>query len=152
MSLTLALFEPEIPQNTGTLLRLGACMNVSVDIIEPCGFVWNHPSFRRSVMDYMDHVQCRRYADFETFMMARPGRTIAVIVSGETPLYDFQFQPGDTLLFGKESTGIPSDLIHGLPSIHIPMPGRLLVNEGCRSLNLATAAAMVVAEAVRQVS
>ncbi len=140
----LGLFEPEIPQNTGTLLRFGACLGVGVDIIEPCGFVWNHPSFKRAVMDYSDHVDCRRYSDFIDFMQDRPGRVVPVIVSGKTALYDFHFHPNDTLLFGKESTGIPHDLIQGMPSVFISMVGK------CRSLNLATAAAMAVSEAVRQ--
>ncbi len=144
--LRFALFEPEIPQNTGTLLRLAACLNVGVDIIEPCGFVWNHPSFRRSVMDYIDYVSYVRHVDLEAFTASAKGRIIPVIVSGQTPLYDFSFLPDDILLFGKESTGIPQALIQGMPSLCIPMQG------GCRSLNLALAATMAISEAVRQVA
>lgn len=149
MMLRLALYEPEIPQNTGTLLRLAACMGMGVDLIEPLGFIWNHPSFRRAVMDYLPHVDVVRHVDFEAFVLSKAqdgGRIVPVVVGGQTSLFEFVFQENDTLLFGKESTGIPHELIQGYPSIHIPMPGK------GRSLNLAIAATMATTEAMRQLS
>lgn len=144
-TMRLALYQPEIPQNTGTLLRLSACMGIGVDIIEPCGFIWDHPHFRRAVMDYLPHVDVKKYADFEEFRIFKnTSRLVACVVEGKTPYYDFQFQKGDTLLFGRESDGIPFALLKGIETISIPMPGK------GRSLNLATAASMIVGEALRQ--
>lgn len=140
----IALYQPEIPQNTGTLIRLSACMGMGVDIIEPCGFIWNHPSFKRAVMDYLPHCDIKKFADFNEFKESKNKRLVACIVQGGTPYYDFEFQKDDTILFGRESDGIPAELIQTMPSIYIPMPGKL------RSLNLATAASMVVGEMMRQ--
>ena len=123
-------------------------MGIGVDLIEPLGFIWNHPSFNRAVMDYLPLVDVVRHVDFEAFLLSKKhsaGRIVPVIVGGETPLFDFTFQEHDTLLFGKESSGIPPQLIQGYPSIHIPMPGQ------GRSLNLAIAATMGVTEGMRQV-
>lgn len=142
----IALFQPEIPQNTGTLLRLSACMGWGVDIIEPCGFIWNHPHFKRAVMDYLPHVDVRKFADFPEFLAAQSCRVIPCIVGGKTSYYDFGFEHTDTILFGRESDGIPHHLIEEMESIHIPMPGKL------RSLNLAIAASMVVGEGARQMN
>ena len=147
MPLRIALYQPEIPQNTGTILRLAACMGVGVDLIEPLGFIWNHPNFKRAVMDYLPHVDLVRHVDFEAFLLSKQktgGRIIPVVVSGETSVFDFTFQDNDTILFGKESIGIPFELIEGYPSLTIPMPGR------GRSLNLAIATTMVTTEAMRQ--
>lgn len=146
----IALFEPEIAQNTGTILRLGACFHMGIDIIEPCGFIWNHPTFRRSVMDYIESVDCNRYADIESFLN-RPtmGRTFAVVVDGEQSIYDIAFEPTDTFLFGKESTGLPMSIESQLPTLHIPMPGSNHIHRP-PSLNLAMAVAIVMGEGVRQ--
>ncbi len=140
----IALFQPEIPQNTGTILRLCACLNLGIDIIEPCGFIWNHPQFKRAVMDYLPHVHVRRFSDFEEFKLAQEGRIIPCILEGETSYYAFSFASSDTILFGKESTGIPKELTKYLSSIFIPMEG------GLRSLNLATSVSMVAGEGIRQ--
>jgi tRNA (cytidine/uridine-2'-O-)-methyltransferase len=146
----IALFEPEIAQNTGTILRLGACFHMGVDIIEPCGFIWNHPTFRRSVMDYIDVVDCHRYDSIENFLN-RPtkGHTFAVVVGGAQSIYDVTFEPTDTLLFGKESTGLPHSVQSHFQTLHIPMPGAHATHRP-PSLNLATAVAIVMGEGVRQ--
>lgn len=157
----IALYQPEIPQNTGTILRLAACMGIGVDIIEPCGFIWSHPNFKRAVMDYLPHVDVRRFCDVQEFLetyvtenfstdgnlaalsmpenfVKKPEqRIIACIVSGGTSVYDFRFHPTDTILFGRESDGLPEHLTEALETIFIPMPGKL------RSLNLATAVSFV---------
>ena len=140
----IALYQPEIPQNTGTILRLAACMGLGVDIIEPCGFIWSHPQFKRAVMDYLPHVHVQRFCDTEEFFDERKdNRVIACIVSGKTSVYDFTFRDTDTLLFGRESEGIPSVITDALETISIPMPGKL------RSLNLATVVSFVAGVALR---
>ena len=146
----IALFQPEIPQNTGTILRLAACMNIPVDIIEPCGFIWNHPSFKRSVMDYIDCVDVVRHPALEDFYAKTHGRIIVCDVGGDTSLYDMTFQRDDVLLFGQESVGLPHDVRTRHTSLHIPMPGNN-VNPDCRSLNLAVSVGMVVGAGMAQI-
>jgi tRNA (cytidine/uridine-2'-O-)-methyltransferase len=144
--LHLALYQPEIPHNTGTLLRLGACLGVHIDIIEPCGFIWNHPSLKRSGMDYLEKVSYARFRDFEEFLETyqKTHRIIAVAPQGKTSFYDFHFQKDDILLMGRESDGLPQEILEKLDSITIPMTGDV------RSLNLAISAAIVITEALRQ--
>ena len=144
----IALYQPEIPQNTGTLLRLGACLGVALDIIEPCSFVWTDQKLRRAGMDYMDLVHVVRHACWEKFYQAQKAaaaRLILLDTSATTSFLDFQFQPADTLLLGQESLGVPEAIaaqVHA--NITIPMvPER-------RSLNMAISAAMVLTEALRQ--
>lgn len=146
MMLHLALFQPEIPHNTGTLLRLGACLGIHIDIIEPCGFIWNHPSLKRAGMDYLDKVSYKRFFDFEEFLenYYDTHRIIAVAPQGKQSFYHFHFQSNDILLMGRESDGLPQDILERLDSIMIPMSGDV------RSLNLAISAAMVITEAMRQ--
>lgn len=144
----IALFQPEIPQNAGTILRLAACMNMPVDMIEPCGFIWNHASFRRSVMDYIDYVDVTRHPSMEDFYAATSGRIIVCDVRGQTSLYDMTFHHDDVLLFGQESIGLPDDVRTRHPSLFIPMPANA-VHPSCRSLNLAVSVGMVVAVALR---
>jgi tRNA (cytidine/uridine-2'-O-)-methyltransferase len=142
----LALYQPEIPQNTGTLLRLGACMGVTVHIIEPCGFVLSDRRLRRSGMDYVDTVHMVRHASWDDFWAARVGRRCVLLAPRASHCYiDFRFQPGDILLLGKESCGVPvwiQDMVEA--SVFIPMYHNM------RSLNVAIAAAMVLGEALRQ--
>ena len=144
----IALFQPNIPQNAGTILRLGACLSLPVDIIEPCGFPLSHASLKRAGMDYLDHVDMTRHADFAAFTQeARTaGRRIVLLTTrAATPHTRFAFHTDDTLLLGRESAGVP-DEVHQIvdASVTIPMAA------GMRSLNVAMAAAIVAGEALRQ--
>lgn len=142
----LALFEPDIPQNTGTLLRLAACLGVGVDIIEPCGFVWGGKHMRRAGMDYLDHVDLTRHLNWQSFCEAAPSaRRVLLTTKSAVPYTSFNFESGDILLLGRESAGVP-DYVHDQVEARVTVPMR----SGQRSLNLATAAAMVLGEALRQ--
>lgn len=144
----LALYEPEIPQNTGTLLRLGACLGVGVDIIEPCGFVLNHQKLRRAGMDYIDLAQAKRHISWDHFVqdMCHSGHRIVLLeTDAPTSFLDFSFAPTDVLLLGKESSGVPAVVASTIShQVCIPMRSQ------CRSLNMAVAASMVLTEALRQ--
>jgi len=139
----LALFQPDIAPNVGTLLRLGACLGVPVHVIEPCGFAFSPRAWRRSAMDYADLAELHRHDSWEAFAAERPpGRLIAMTTKGAESLWDFAFRPGDTILMGRESAGLP-DEVHGEADARLLIP----MQAGARSLNLAMAAAIVVAEA-----
>lgn len=148
----LALFQPDIPQNTGTLLRLGACLDFAVDIIEPCGFIFNEKAMRRAGMDYLEQVSYRRHnswQDFLAYRAAHPeeyGRLVLMSTHASEPYTDFSFQPNDIILMGRESAGVPED-------VHNQADARLLIpmNPKARSINMAISAAIVVGEALRQV-
>jgi tRNA (cytidine/uridine-2'-O-)-methyltransferase len=145
-AMRLTLFQPEIPQNTGTLIRLGACLNVPIDLIEPCGFVLTDKGLKRAGMDYIDLAVLNRYISWKDFMDNRPlGRLIFLTPESPTPYHLFSFNHNDTLLLGSESTGIPQELYSNMDAtVSIPMvPER-------RSLNVAIAAAMVLGEALKQ--
>lgn len=145
-TLRLGLYQPDIPQNTGTLLRLAVCLDVAVDIIEPCGFVWGGKHMRRAGMDYLDHVDLIRHVNWQAFRRANAaGRTVLLTTKAASSYVDFAFQAGDTLLLGSESAGVPSD-VHEQVDARVTIPMR----PDQRSLNLATAAAMVLGEALRQ--
>lgn len=145
-SVRLALFEPDIPQNTGTLLRLAACLNVGVDIVEPCGFVWGGKHMRRAGMDYLEHVELVRHINWQTFTTATTGARKVLLTTKTSESYtDFNFASGDILLLGSESSGVPAH-VHDQADARITVPMRA----DQRSLNLATAAAMVLGEALRQ--
>jgi len=141
----LALYQPDIPQNTGTILRLAACMAIPVDIIEPCGFVWSETRMRRAGMDYIDQVSVERHLSWEKFHATHPKRLILLTTQAATPHTSFEFEAEDTLLLGRESAGAP-------PEVHEAAAGRVVIPmaQGARSLNVALAAAMVLAEALRQ--
>lgn len=141
----LALFEPDIPQNTGALLRLAACLGLRVDLIEPAGFVLSDKRLQRAGMDYVDLVPLTRHASWDAFQAARTGRLILLTTRAETPYTEFSFAPDDVLLLGRESAGVPDD-------VHIAADARLRVPmvPGARSLNVALAASMVLSEALRQ--
>ncbi len=142
----LALYEPDIPQNTGTLLRLAACLDVGVDVIEPCGFVWGGKHMRRAGMDYLEHVDLVRHLNWQTFCESAPEmRRVLLTTKSAAPFTDFAFKTGDVLLLGRESAGVP-DYVHKQVEARVTVPMR----QGQRSLNLATAAAMVLGEALRQ--
>jgi len=144
----LALFEPDIPQNTGTILRLAACLGLGADIIEPCGFPFSHAKLRRSGMDYLDHVDLVQHASWDAFLSHRrpsTGRLLLLTTKSDLSYMDHAFQPGDTLLLGRESAGVP-DHVHDMADVRLTIP----MVSGMRSLNVAAAAAMVAGEAVRQ--
>jgi tRNA (cytidine/uridine-2'-O-)-methyltransferase len=141
----IALFQPEIPGNVGAILRLGACFGVPIDIIEPCGFVFSDKRMQRSGMDYIDHVTMTRHADWDDFAATSRGRLVLFSSAAETLLPDFSFQPGDTLLFGSESAGVPASVRD-----HCDAGVRIPIARSVRSLNLGMACAIAVAEALRQ--
>ncbi len=141
----LVLFEPDIPQNTGALLRLGACLGVPVDIVEPCGFLFDDKRLRRAGMDYLEAVEMVRYRSWGGYREAASGRLVLLTTRGETRYSDFAFRPDDNILLGRESAGVPEE-------VHAEADARLLIpmRPGIRSLNVALAAAMVLGEALRQ--
>lgn len=141
----IALFEPEIAGNVGAVMRLGACFGVAVDLIEPLGFAWDDRRVRRTAMDYIDHVAVERHPGFEAFRAAHSGRLVLFTTRGEEGLYDFRFEPGDLLLFGKESGGVPDSV-----ASRCDRKVRIPIQREVRSFNLATAAALAVGEALRQ--
>lgn len=144
----IALYQPEIPQNTGTLMRLGACMGVAIDIIEPCSFVWNDQKLRRAGMDYIELANVVRHLSWEKFYQTQAesgARLILLDAQGAVPFCDFSFHPTDVLLLGQESSGVPQGVMaQTQASVTIPMLS------GRRSLNIAISAAMVLGEALRQ--
>ncbi len=146
---TLALFEPDIPQNAGTMLRLCACLGVDAAIIEPAGFPTSDRHFRRSGMDYLDQVSIARHASFAAFEDWRRGeperRLVLLSTKATTSYLDFDYRPGDILMVGRELAGAPEAVFAAADaSVAIPM------RRGMRSLNVAVAAAMVLGEALRQ--
>jgi tRNA (cytidine/uridine-2'-O-)-methyltransferase len=150
--LTLALFQPDIPQNTGTMLRLCACLGIDAAIIGPAGFPTSDRHFRRSGMDYLDSVALTRhdcFTDFESWRgaLAPPRRLILLTTKASAPYWDCSFEAGDILMVGRESAGVPEEVAACADlSVAIPMQPEM------RSLNVAVAAAMVVGEALRQIS
>jgi len=142
----IALFEPEIAGNVGAVLRLGACLGVAVDLIEPMGFEWDDRRVRRTAMDYIDHVEVVRHAGFDAFR-AKTGKSRLVLFTtkAEQSAYDFRFQTDDILLFGKESAGAPAE-VHDAADARVRIPLRAEV----RSLNLAMTTALALGEALRQ--
>ncbi len=143
--LRLALYEPDIPQNTGTILRLGACLGVAVDIIEPCGFVLDDRRLRRAGMDYLDRVRMARHASWQAFLGDHRDRLILLTTRGNDRLPGFRFRGDDTILLGRESAGVP-DCVHDTADARVAIP----MTEGARSLNVALAAALALGEALRQ--
>lgn len=145
----IALFEPDIPQNTGSLIRLCACMGVELHIIEPCGFPLDDKRMRRVAMDYYDHVTIVRHsawAAFLDFFAGRPGSRLLLLSTHARQDYtDFAYQPDDILLLGRETSGVP-DYVHKTADALLRIP----MQAGTRSLNLALAASMVTGEALRQ--
>lgn len=142
----LALYQPEIPHNTGTLLRLSACLSVPLHIIEPCGFVWSSRHLQRSGMDYINASLHWRHADWQTFRAHVKGQRIILMTTDASLSYrDMVFKPHDIILCGQESCGVPQDIAEQCDgAVVIPM------RPPCRSLNMAVAATLVVGEALRQ--
>jgi tRNA (cytidine/uridine-2'-O-)-methyltransferase len=142
----LALYEPDIPQNAGAIMRLASCFGLSLDLIEPCGFLLDDKRLRRAGMDYLDGLDLVRHGSWARFQADRPaGRLVLLTTKADLPYTAFAFKPGDTLLLGRESAGVPAH-------VHTAADARLVVPmaAGRRSLNVALAAAMVLGEALRQ--
>lgn len=147
--LTLAFYQPDIPQNCGTLLRLCACLGLDAAIIEPAGFPVSDRAFRRAGMDYLDHVSIARHLNFAAFEDWRKScsRRLVLLTTGADVAYcDFTYAPGDVLLVGRESAGVPES-VHAAADARVVIPLRAEM----RSLNVAVAAAMVIGEALRQI-
>ena len=146
----LALFEPDIPQNAGAILRLAACLDVTVDIIEPCGFLLDDRRLRRVGMDYMDRVRLVRHTSWHAYGEYRAttpdaGRLVLLTTHAELRHDAFAFHADDTILLGRESAGVP-DAVRAAVDARIRIP----MAEGIRSLNVALAGALVLGEALRQ--
>jgi tRNA (cytidine/uridine-2'-O-)-methyltransferase len=145
----IALFEPDIPQNTGTVLRLAACLGLEAHIIEPAGFPTSDRAFRRAGMDYLDQVSLKRHPswlDFEHWRAAQVLRLVLFTTKATASYLDHHYEPRDILLFGRESAGVP-DHVHEAANVQLHIPMRA----GMRSLNVAMTCAMAVGEALRQV-
>ena len=141
----LALYQPDIPQNTGAMMRLAACLGVPIDIIEPCGFALDDRRLRRVGMDYLDHLTLMRHKSWQAFLQARHGRLLLLTTAAQRPYAAFAFEPSDILLVGRESAGVPED-VHATADALLRVP----MTSGTRSLNVGLAAAMVLGEALRQ--
>lgn len=144
----IALYQPDIPQNLGTMIRLCACLDVDLDVIEPCAFPLSDRSLKRAALDYGDDARTRLHRSWEDFLVAperKIGRLVLFTTKASEPYLDFAFGPGDTLLFGRESAGVP-DEVHQRADARLVIPIRACL----RSINVATAAAMALGEALRQ--
>ncbi len=145
----LTLFEPDIPQNTGSMIRLCACLNVPLHVIEPCGFPWNDKQLRRVAMDYYDHAAITRHTSWQRFLDFKQGnahrRILLLSTHTAMPYTEFAFRPEDILLLGRESSGVPEH-VHAAADARVVIP----MNPAVRSLNVALSASMVLGEALRQ--
>ena len=143
----LALFEPDIPQNTGALFRLAACLGVEVDLIEPCGFLLDDRRVRRAALDYSAKLTVRRHVSWESFLADHDPRSRLVLMttSGSVALHRFAFAAEDIILLGRESAGAP-EAVHRAASARVVIP----LHRPARSLNVALAGAIALAEALRQ--
>ena len=142
----IALYKPDIPQNTAAIIRLGACLNLKIHIIEPCGFSLNDARFKRVVMDYLGVCKIFKYEDYNNFLIKnRKKRIVLMTTKAKKKYHEFKFNKNDILLFGRESVGVPENL-------HKTINNRLKVpmNKKTRSLNVAMCVAIVSAEALRQ--
>ena len=142
----IALYQPDIPQNTAAIVRTCSCLGVQLEIIEPCGFLLSDSRFKRVVMDYMDISSIKFYKSYEEFAESKKSERIILATTKAKDVYTkFNFKKDDTLLFGRESSGVPESLHKSIKfKIKIPM------NENKRSLNLATSAAIIISESLRQ--
>lgn len=141
----IAIYQPDIPQNAGAIFRLAASLGVPVDLIEPCGFVLDDRRLRRAAMDYLALLQMKRHISWDEFLRRRPGGRLVLLTTRGEPYLDFSFRRDDILLLGRESAGAPAE-VHAAADARLRVP----LVPGARSLNVATAAAMVLGEALRQ--
>ena len=145
----LALFQPDIPQNLGAAIRLGACLGAPVDVIEPCGFPVSDRALKRAALDYAQIADITRHPGWDSFRTeaARKNRRIVLLTTkGATPITDFRFEADDVLLLGRESAGVPEE-VHAAAGARLVIP----LVAGARSLNVVTAAAIALGEALRQI-
>lgn len=143
----IAMYQPDIPQNVGAMMRLCACLNVGLEVIEPCGFPWDARKIRQSAMDYYDAANITRHSSWSTFMesQAPEARIILMTTKADMGYTDFEFREDDILLAGRESSGVPEDIHNAAHArLAIPMQG------GLRSLNIVNATSMILGEALRQ--
>ena len=143
----IALYEPDIPQNTAAIIRTCACLGADLEIIEPCGFLFNDKRFKRVVMDYMDEKMIKFYKSYKEFFKSKKDQRIILLTTKSKNSYaTFKFENNDTLLFGRESAGVPRN-VHNLikDRLKIPMIGDK------RSLNIATSVAIILSENLRQI-
>ena len=142
----IALYKPDIPQNTAAIIRLGACLNLKIHIIEPCGFNLNDARFKRVVMDYLELSKIFRYEDYDQFLRKNKRKRIVLMTTKAKKNYHrFIFKKNDILLFGRESAGVPESLHRNIKNkVKVPM------NKKTRSLNVAMSVAIISAEALRQ--
>ncbi len=147
VKLNIAMFQPDIAQNTGAVMRLCACLGVDLDIIEPCGFILDDEKLRRVAMDYIDIVKYRRHLSWQHFLDYYKGRRLVLLSTKASDDYlDFKFAPNDILILGRESAGVPEEVAEVCDSkVKVDM-----IN-GVRSLNVAMTAAIITSEAVRQI-
>ena len=149
-TMRLALYQPDIPQNTGTILRMAACLGIAVDIIRPAGFDISDKALRRSIMDYGDDLEVIRHDTWDAFQVSIHGnddaRLIAITTQAKTRYIDHTFRESDILLLGRETAGLP-ETVHAACDARVTIP----MQPGKRSLNVAVAAAMVTGEALRQI-
>ena len=142
----IALYEPDIPQNTAAIIRTCACLGADLEIIEPCGFLFNDKRFKRVVMDYMDEKLIKFYQSSEDFFKSKEGQRVILLTTKSAESYaTFKFQNNDTLLFGRESAGVP-DQVHNLTKYRLKIP--MMSNK--RSLNIASSVAIILSENLRQ--
>ena len=142
----IALFEPDIPQNTGAIIRTCACLGAKLEIIEPCGFLLSDKRFKRVVMDYMDEREIKIYQNSDHFFESKKNqRVILMTTKGSDSYTNFKFDVNDTILFGRESAGVPKD-IHGLVKNRLKIP----MKNDKRSLNIASSVAIILAECLKQ--
>jgi tRNA (cytidine/uridine-2'-O-)-methyltransferase len=139
------MFQPDIAGNVGTVLRLGACLDVGIDLIEPMGFPWSDRALARAGMDYAAQASVVRHVDWEAFRGRLPGRLVLLTTRGAIPLPQARFEAGDTLLLGSEGSGVPPQ-VHAAADLAVAIP----MQPAMRSLNVAVAGALVLGEALRQ--
>ena len=142
----IALFEPDIPQNTAAIIRTCSCLGAKLEIIEPCGFLFSDKRFKRVVMDYMDEKEIKFYQNFEDFFKSKKNQRVILMTTKASLSYtNFKFDENDTILFGRESAGVP-DKIHKIvkDKLKIPMKNKM------RSLNIASSVAIILAESLKQ--
>ena len=142
----IALYQPDIPQNTAAIIRLCHCFNTTLEIIEPCGFFLDDKRIKRGAMDYLDKSKIIIYKSYENFLIKKKNcRVVLMTTKGKKSFYKFKFKPKDTLLFGRESKGVPKEVHdNSFQKLIIPL------NKESRSLNVVVAAAITLSEAIRQ--
>tara|TARA_B100000700_G_scaffold201881_1_gene222027 strand:+ start:237 stop:695 length:459 start_codon:yes stop_codon:yes gene_type:complete len=142
----IALYEPDIPQNTASIIRTCSCLGADLEIIEPCGFLFSDKRFKRVVMDYMDKNKIMFYKNFQNFIQSKNKKRIVLITTKAKKVYtDFNFKSDDTILFGRETAGVPKE-VHSAVDMKLKIP----MTENKRSLNLASSVAIVLSEQLRQ--